>query len=329
MKKIQLLALLFTVFSFGQETVKLEINIVNRIGDVVFIRDLSGKNLKEIKLNDKGNFTESISLTDNLYLLFDGAEYAPMFLKNGYDLKINVNAKDFDNSIKYSGKGADENNYLAQATLLDQKYDYEGLLAMSEAEFQKNVEAKKNDEFNRLDKAKLDAKFVELQKKNIDMGMQGLKSYFAQIQKNKKYNATKAQNFDYLNHAGGKTSLESLKGKYVYIDIWATWCGPCRAEIPSLKKIEEKYHGKNIAFVSISVDTDKDFEKWKLFVTEKALGGIQLFADKNWTSDFIKSFEINSIPRFLLIDPNGVVVDSDAARPSNPKLQDQLDKLLQ
>ena len=69
-------------------------------------------------------------------------------------------------------------------------------------------------------------------------------------------------------------------------------------------------------------------EKWKTFVTEKALGGIQLFADKNWNSDFIKAFGINSIPRFILIDPNGVVVDADAKRPSNPKLIEQLDGLL-
>ena len=56
---------------------------------------------------------------------------------------------------------------------------------------------------------------------------------------------------DYENYNGGKTSLADLKGKYVYIDVWATWCGPCKAEIPSLKKIEKEYHGKNIAFVSV------------------------------------------------------------------------------
>jgi thiol-disulfide isomerase/thioredoxin len=141
-------------------------------------------------------------------------------------------------------------------------------------------------------------------------------------------NNTISAPFDYENHKGGTTKLEDLKGKYVYIDVWATWCGPCRAEIPSLKKVEEKYHGKNIAFVSISVDVDKDHEKWKNFVTEKQLGGIQLFADKNWNSDFMKSYGINSIPRFILIDPNGKIVKSDAARPSDPQLQKQLDALL-
>jgi thiol-disulfide isomerase/thioredoxin len=134
--------------------------------------------------------------------------------------------------------------------------------------------------------------------------------------------------FDYLNFKGGNTKLSDFKGKYVYIDVWATWCGPCIAEIPFLKKVEEKYDGKNIAFVSISVDVQKDFEKWKKFVEDKQLGGIQLFADKNWNSDFIKSFGINSIPRFILIDPSGKVVSADAARPSDSKLSEQLDALL-
>ena len=72
----------------------------------------------------------------------------------------------------------------------------------------------------------------------------------------------------------------------------------------------------------------EDFEKWKTFVKEKSLGGIQLFADKDWGSDFIKSFGINAIPRFILIDPTGKVVDADAARPSESKLAEKLDSLL-
>ena len=160
------------------------------------------------------------------------------------------------------------------------------------------------------------------------MNAKGLERFYNESKAVAKLKNTAAPSFDYLNHKGGTTKLDELKGKYVYIDVWATWCGPCRAEIPSLKKIEEKYHGKNIEFVSISVDVQKDFEKWKKFVTDKQLGGIQHFADKDWNSDFIKSFGINSIPRFILIDPKGNVVSADAARPSDPKLQEELDTLL-
>ena len=124
----------------------------------------------------------------------------------------------------------------------------------------------------------------------------------------------------YDNYDGTKTSLEDLKGKYVYIDVWATWCGPCKAEIPYLKEVEEKYHGKNIHFVSISVDKQKDRDKWEAMVKEKELSGIQLFADNDFKSDFIKEYMITAIPQFMLLDPEGNIVRKNAPRPSDERL---------
>lgn len=133
--------------------------------------------------------------------------------------------------------------------------------------------------------------------------------------------------FDYENQKGGKTSLESLKGKYVYIDVWATWCAPCLKEVPSLKKVEEQYQGKNIQFVSISVDNIKDRQKWSNLVNTKQLGGIQLLADMDFNSEFIKAYEIKEIPRFILIDPNGNIINSNAPKPSEIKLIDLFNEL--
>ncbi|UPQ79049.1 TlpA family protein disulfide reductase [Flavobacterium azooxidireducens] len=130
--------------------------------------------------------------------------------------------------------------------------------------------------------------------------------------------------FDYENINGGKTSLESLKGKFVYIDVWATWCGPCIREIPALKEVEKEYHGKNIEFVSISIDDQKDLEKWKKMVADKELKGIQLFADNAWESDFVKKYAIDGIPRFILLDTEGKIINSDAPRPSDAKLKELL-----
>lgn len=313
---------------FAQKTVKFRADIANRNGDVIYINTPANRTIKEIKVDDKGIFEASFDAEDGSYMMFDGIEYAQLFLKGGYDLKLKMDAKQFDESIFFKGKGADENNFLAQSALLEEKFNYDEVLTLSEEEFTKVTEAKKKSDIELLEKAKLDAKFTEDQKKSIEMNLKGLKQYYGQTKANTKLNNAVAPNFDYENHKGGKVSLESLKGKYVYVDVWATWCGPCRAEIPFLKTAEEKYHGKNIEFVSISVDVDKDHEKWKTFVTDKALGGTQLYADKNWNSDFIKAFGINSIPRFILIDPNGVVVDADAKRPSNPKLLEQLDGLV-
>ena len=134
--------------------------------------------------------------------------------------------------------------------------------------------------------------------------------------------------FNYENHAGGNTALADLKGKYVYIDVWATWCGPCLREIPALKEIEEANQNKNIHFVSISIDEPKDYEKWKKMVSEKQLGGIQLMADNNWNSQFVKDYAILGIPRFILIDPQGNIVSADAPRPSDPELKKILEALI-
>lgn len=134
--------------------------------------------------------------------------------------------------------------------------------------------------------------------------------------------------FNYIDVDGKLVSLKSLRGKYVYIDVWATWCGPCKAEIPFLAKIEHDYQDKNIHFVSLSVDQMKDKTKWINYVKENKLQGIQLMADKDFGSDFVKKFNINSIPRFILIDPNGKIVSGDAKRPSDPELRKQFDQLL-
>jgi thiol-disulfide isomerase/thioredoxin len=133
--------------------------------------------------------------------------------------------------------------------------------------------------------------------------------------------------FDYENQEGGKTSLESMKGKYVYIDIWATWCAPCREEIPFLQSVTEQFKDKNITFVSISVDAKKDYEKWKKMVGDKQLGGIQLIADNELSSKFVKQYNVYGIPRFILIDPDGKIINSDAPRPSDPQLLNLLNSL--
>ncbi|MET3879507.1 TlpA disulfide reductase family protein [Chitinophaga sp. OAE865] len=137
-----------------------------------------------------------------------------------------------------------------------------------------------------------------------------------------------APDFSYEDVNGKKVSLKDLRGKYVYIDVWATWCGPCKMEIPHLSKIEALYEHKKIRFVSLSVDKPADKQKWKDFVQKGNLKGIQLLADKDFRSDFIQKFNINSIPRFILIAPDGKIVSADALRPSNPELKALLDKLL-
>lgn len=133
---------------------------------------------------------------------------------------------------------------------------------------------------------------------------------------------------NYKSQEGKYVSLEDFKGKFLLIDVWATWCGPCIQEFPSLKAIQEQFRGKNIEFISISIDKKKDYKKWESFIRKNNLEGIQLIADKDWNSDFIKSYGIMTIPRFIIIDPKGNIINSNAPKPSSKQLIEILHSLL-
>tara|TARA_B100000768_G_C11188690_1_gene336302 strand:- start:165 stop:989 length:825 start_codon:yes stop_codon:yes gene_type:complete len=130
-----------------------------------------------------------------------------------------------------------------------------------------------------------------------------------------------AIDFNYPDIEGNEISLTSFKGDLVYVDVWATWCGPCKAEIPSLQKLETDYHGKDITFMSVSLDTDK--EAWEKMVAEKELGGVQLWA--NGWSKITKDYAIFGIPRFMLFDNEGNVISTNAPRPSSDEIRELLE----
>ena len=117
-------------------------------------------------------------------------------------------------------------------------------------------------------------------------------------------------------------SLSDFKGKYVYVDIWATWCGPCVAEIPFLVELEKEFYDDNIVFLSVSVDNDVNKEKWKTMIKEKDMGGVQLFAS-GWNSQIGNDYAISAtgIPRFMLFDKEGNVMDTNAPRPSSEDIK--------
>ena len=123
---------------------------------------------------------------------------------------------------------------------------------------------------------------------------------------------------------GKQVSLESLKGKYVYIDVWATWCGPCRGELPHMLRLEEQYAGKDIHFVSLSCDSNKT--TWEKRIQKGDIKGIQLCIGPN--SDFMQKYLVKGIPRFILLDREGRIIKANAPRPSDPNITNLFDELL-
>ncbi len=445
MKKILPLIAALAIFSCKTEPkvdyVLLSGKIENPKGDKV---NVFGNDFKqEIKLNEDGSFADTLRITnDGYYSLGHGRERTSFYTTSGDELKVTLDAAKFDETLKYEGKGAEKNNYLAAKFLANEGFDFKEVYSNEEADFLKAIGDAKTKMEETLTNAKgLSDDFIATEKENINyeylanlsrypsyhpyfakkenfepskdllnplknidfdnekdfnlyesykeiatghhmksiytdsliidnvtalknLKSQGLKNalasqleYFISPSNkdaeklfnnllaisnnedfkenlNKKYNKIKnliagkaSPKFDYENHKGGKTKLDDLKGKYVYIDVWATWCGPCIGEIPSLKKVEKQYHDKNIEFVSISIDTEKAYETWKKMVVDKELGGVQLIADNAWKSKFVTDYAIDGIPRFILIDTEGNIVNADAPRPSDPKLVALFDEL--
>lgn len=134
--------------------------------------------------------------------------------------------------------------------------------------------------------------------------------------------------FQFADNTGKTVALKDLKGKFVYLDIWATWCGPCKGEMPSLQLLEKRFEGKDILFVSLSVDRNKDIELWKQTIEKMGLGGIQLHLGEDW--DWLKNFmpASMSVPRFILLDREGKIIDASMSRPSDKVTAERLEALL-
>ncbi|WP_187269556.1 TlpA family protein disulfide reductase [Flagellimonas hymeniacidonis] len=134
--------------------------------------------------------------------------------------------------------------------------------------------------------------------------------------------------YDYEDYSGGVASLDDFKGNLVYIDIWATWCGPCIREFPYLKKLKEKYDDKGITFMGISRDDVRFRDKWKEMIKKEGLKGVQLLGGSK-DDDFIKKYQILTIPRFILLDREGKIIDSNAPNPSDwNKITQLLDRYI-
>ena len=116
-----------------------------------------------------------------------------------------------------------------------------------------------------------------------------------------------AINFEGTTVEGKKIALTDFKGKVILVDIWATWCGPCKGEIPSLQKLEEEMKGKENTFISLASFDQHD--TWAKFVIDQKLGGIQLIADATTESIISKDYKIAGIPRFMVFDKQGKIVD--------------------
>ncbi len=125
---------------------------------------------------------------------------------------------------------------------------------------------------------------------------------------------------------GKKYSLQDFTGKFVYIDTWATWCGSCIKEEPYFEKLIIDYQGKEIEYLSVSLDENR--KSWEDYLIKNNKGGLNLIAVADFKSDIAVGFQVRAVPTFILIDKDGKIVDANAPRPSSPEIRMVIDSLL-
>lgn len=121
---------------------------------------------------------------------------------------------------------------------------------------------------------------------------------------------------------GNRILLSDLKGKYLYIDLWAYWCAPCCAEVPYLQKLEKELKNKAVSWVSISIDPNK--EAWIKKMDELQMHGHQYIVADDALAD---QLNIRGIPHFLLYDKEGKLLEYKTLRPSSGLLREKLESL--
>ena len=318
---VALATLLFACTNTNPNHVMISGAITNPKGDTIkfIVKDTT----YITTFSDDNHFNIILPIDSATYLsFFHGDESTAMFLKGGENINLTIDTKFFDETIIYEGSA--ESSYLAKKYLLGEEANIYGQLFTTEKEeFITNLKHHIATVEQELSTISNEA-FVTAEKEN---NVRMADYYIEKIEAiaNLPQIGEPAIDFTYPDKNGNEFSLSSFKGNLVYVDVWATWCRPCKAEIPALKELEHYYHNKDITFLSVSVDTDK--EAWENMLTEKELGGVQLWAD-GW-SKITKDYAINGIPRFMLFDADGNVISLDAPRPSSDEIRGLIEANLQ
>lgn len=138
-------------------------------------------------------------------------------------------------------------------------------------------------------------------------------------------------NYSFEDVNGRTRTISEFKGKILYIDLWATWCGPCKDARKHFETLANQYvdQSQDIAFISISLDKKKDRDKWKNMVIKDNYTGEQFITENAFNSPIAKDFKIASIPRFILIGKNGKIIQANAIHPGNEEINEVLTELME
>lgn len=348
MKTLTLLSLLIlSSIGFSQQTATVTGKVDNPTGDKVYIRHwVKGERrwtpeyLDSCVLKD-GNFelkVEIDSLTE--MQLYDGNEMAFLFMKPGENLNLTFNTMYFDETTQFSGDGAARHEMWKQLYLIGEQVQM--LTGMAIKDYNNNDNKDTTTLFKKiysLDSAHLaminyqKSKFPEMEVyldnkiKGVEFGQNRIKMNIRkEIQMDILQEEVEGKAFlDFagINLDGKDSKLSDYYGNIIVLDFWATWCGPCKAQFPDMHKLEKEYEGK-VTFLSVAVSCkEKDWKKMA-----KAEGfKYNIYLNKEQFQELSEAYMIATIPRYMILDAQGNLLNFNAARPSGD-LSAQLDELL-
>jgi len=327
--------LLVTTMGVTAQNTTISGRILAPTGDSVFVqhnlvvgRRMVSDRKAAAKLDPTGKFTIQFALDSaRLLTLYDGNEQTSFFVLPGESIGVTLHTAYFDETLNFTGNGADRNNTLAALSLADEmnwqpiyaQWDNPDTLSMFPQidAFTENISKMLDDYIKEFPEMAAHLQNLKSQKEA------GAAQSKDQVREQIQFKQLAAQMvgkplIDIVGTGlnGEKVSLSQFKGKTTVIDFWATWCGPCKAEIPHWAKLEEKY-GKQINFVSVSVWDNE--EKWKAMATDLKQTHT-MFVPKTG-NDQLKPYMLESIPRYMVIDKDLNIVTIDAPRPSTPGLE--------
>lgn len=308
---------------------KITATIENRNGDYIYIK-INKNKTKKIKINEAGFFNDTLAISDGFYQLYDGANFADLYVKDGYDMIINADATSFTKSLAFSGDGAAENNFMATSRILENRVDFKNLMNMDYSEFKSELEKKRTADTRRLQNANFDEFFNVFQQKKIENFITSIDNYYKKEHEIEKPVKIINVDYKYPDYNGKMTSIKDFLGGYVFIQVWSMKSGASETEAPYLREIIRKYSPQGFNFINICIDLENgnEVEIWKKYIDEHGLTGTQLLADSGWNSKIITDFKITSLPRYILVDPAGKLMQPNAPRPSSPNLRAGFEQLL-
>lgn len=136
-----------------------------------------------------------------------------------------------------------------------------------------------------------------------------------------------AQNFERTDITGKEIELEEYQGKVVILDFWATWCVPCREELPELKTIYQKYHSKGLEIIGISLDTD--LEKLKNYINAEEIDWRQIYAKEGKADELVKKYSAFGLPTYYIIDQAGRIRYNNHSRSSGVEIKEVIAALME